>query len=133
MRLERAFYKSNQSPNAQNCPGILCIPHLSSQGPNEHNFPINPFIWLRTKLYQRDPNYSLTVVHNFRVLVGFKEPGVVPKILPGRCRQRPPGSSFSLTADFIFRFFIAEAWGERRIMFWKFKGSRHCIFLYKYI
>ena len=24
---------------------------------------------------------SLTVVHNFRVLVGFKESGVVPKIL----------------------------------------------------
>ena len=43
-------------------------------------------------------HYSLTVVHNFRVLVGFKESGVVPKILPGRCRQRPPGSSFSLTS-----------------------------------
>ena len=42
---------------------------------------------------------SLTVVHNFRVLVGFKESGVVPKILPGRCRQRPPGSIFHIKTN----------------------------------
>ena len=30
----------------------------------------------------------------------------------------------SLTADLIFQFFVGEAWGERRIMFWKFKGNQ---------
>ena len=44
-------------------------------------------------------DYSLTVVHNFRVLVGFKESRVVPKILPGRCRQRPPGSIFHIKTN----------------------------------
>ena len=42
---------------------------------------------------------SLTVVHNFGVLVGFKESGVVPKILPGRCRQRPPGTTLPIQTD----------------------------------
>ena len=44
-------------------------------------------------------NISLTVVHNFRVLVGFKESGVVPKILADRCRQRPPGSIFHIKTN----------------------------------
>ena len=30
----------------------------------------------------------------------------------------------SLTADLIVQFFVGEAWGERRIMFWKFKGNQ---------
>ena len=30
----------------------------------------------------------------------------------------------SLTADLIFQFFVVEAWGERRILFWKFKGNQ---------
>ena len=36
---------------------------------------------------------------------------------------------FSLTADLIFQFFVGEAWGERRIMFWKFNGNQHLYFL----
>ena len=35
---------------------------------------------------------------------------------------------FSLTADLIFQFFVGEAWGERRIIFWKFKESRNFVF-----
>ena len=31
--------------------------------------------------HRNDHDFSLTVVHNFRVLVGFKESGVVPKIV----------------------------------------------------
>ena len=31
---------------------------------------------------------------------------------------------FSLTADLIFQFFVGEAWGERRFMFWRFKGNQ---------
>ena len=43
--------------------------------------------------------FSLTVVHNFRVLVGFKESGVVPKLLTGRCRQQSPGSTFPIKTN----------------------------------
>ena len=32
---------------------------------------------------------------------------------------------FSLTADLIFQFFVGEAWGERRIIFWKFKEHQN--------
>ena len=42
----------------------------------------------------------------------------------------------SLTADLIFQFFVGEAWGERWIMCWKFKGNQHLVFsmiLYFYI
>ena len=28
---------------------------------------------------------------------------------------------FSLTAELIFQLFVGEAWGEQRIIFWKFK------------
>ena len=38
---------------------------------------------------------------------------------------------FSLTADLIFQFFVGEAWGERRIIFWKFKEHQNydlCLF-----
>ena len=31
----------------------------------------------------------------------------------------------SLTADLIFQFFVGEAWGERRIIFWKFKEHQN--------
>ena len=34
-----------------------------------------------------------------RVLVGFKESGVVPKSVCGRCRQRPPGSIFHIKTN----------------------------------
>ena len=37
---------------------------------------------------------------------------------------------FSSTADLIFQFFVGEAWGERRIMFWKFNGKQHFAFYY---
>ena len=40
---------------------------------------------------------------------------------------------FSSTADLIFQFFVGEAWGERRIMFWKFKGNQQSIRSYFYI
>ena len=36
---------------------------------------------------------------------------------------------FSLTADLIFQFFVGEAWGERRIIFWKFKENQNFVFL----
>mgnify|MGYP005692539343 CR=1 FL=1 len=35
---------------------------------------------------------------------------------------------FSLTADLIFQFFVGEAWGERRIIFWKFKENKNFVF-----
>ena len=35
---------------------------------------------------------------------------------------------FSLTADLIFQFFVGEAWGERRILFWKFKENLNFVF-----
>ena len=35
----------------------------------------------------------------------------------------------SLTADLIFQFFVGEAWGERRIIFWKFKENQNFVFL----
>ena len=38
---------------------------------------------------------------------------------------------FSLTADLIFQFFVGEAWGERRIMFWKFKGNQDVFELFE--
>ena len=36
---------------------------------------------------------------------------------------------FSLTADLIFQFFVGEAWGERRIIFRKFKENQNFAFL----
>ena len=36
----------------------------------------------------------------------------------------------SLTADSIFQFFVGEAWGERRIMFWTLKGHHSSVFSY---
>ena len=33
--------------------------------------------------------------------------------------------NFSLTADLIFQFFVGEAWGDRRIIFWKFKEHQN--------
>ena len=54
------------------------------------------FHWFLCELSQQS---TLTVVHNFWVLVGFKESGVVPKILAGPCRQRPPGSIFHIKTN----------------------------------
>ena len=31
----------------------------------------------------------------------------------------------SLTADLIFQFFVGEAWGERRIILWKYKEHQN--------
>ena len=31
--------------------------------------------------------------------------------------------------DSIFQFFVGEAWGERRIIFWKFKENQNFVFL----
>ena len=50
MRPEFAFYKPSQSLNAQNFQRIVCIPHPSSQGPNEQNFRRISFIWFIKKI-----------------------------------------------------------------------------------
>ena len=45
-------------------------------------------------------------------------------------RDRLKSRIFSLTADLIFQFFVGEAWGERRIMFGKFKENHNFEFSY---
>jgi hypothetical protein len=43
----------------------------------------------------------------------------------------------SLTADLIFQFFVGEAWGEGRVIFWKFKEDQYFefffVFVYKFM
>ena len=50
-------------------------------------------------------------------------------LLPKFFRLLLKSRIFSLTAYLIFQFFVGEAWGERRIIFWKFKENQNFVFL----
>ena len=56
-------------------------------------------------------------VYTLTVLQVFSLPKFFELLLKSRI--------FSLTADLIFQFFVGEAWGERRIIFWKFKEHQN--------